>query len=69
MAMCDFAALNSSRAERCAIARQLVTFFRADNAGFFCLGETGFERRLAADLLQVVVAPADRVGADANAHA
>ena len=92
MAICDFAALNSSRAERLsnsaeyqpptkaqaklrelvlqrrAVARQLVALLHADDARLLRLGETGFQRRVAADFLQVVVAPADRIGADANAH-
>ena len=54
--------------ERGAVAGQLVPLLHADDARFFCLGETCVQRRVAADFLQVVVGPADRVGADANAH-
>ena len=54
--------------QRCAIGRHLVAFLHADDARFFCLRETGLKRRVAADVLQVVVGPADRIRADANAH-
>src|SRR5208337_1920955 len=54
--------------QRRAVGGQLVALLHADDAGFPGLGEAGLERRVAADLLQVVVAPADRVGADAYAH-
>ena len=54
--------------ERRAIGGQLVPFLHADDAGLFSLSETGLKRRVAADVLKIVVAPADRIGADANAH-
>jgi hypothetical protein len=55
--------------ERRAIGRQLVALLHADDACLFCLGEACLKRRVAADFLQVVIGPADRIGADANAHA
>ena len=54
--------------QRRSIAGQLVALLHADDAGFLRLSEAGLKGRVAADLLQVVVAPADRIGADANAH-
>ena len=46
----------------------LVALLHAGDARFPCLGKAGFKRRIAADLLQVVVGPTDWVGADANGH-
>ena len=54
--------------QRRSIARQLVALLHADHASLLGLSKASFERRVAADFLQVVVRPTDRIGADANAH-
>ena len=56
------------RLQRGGLARKLVAELHADEADLPGLGEACFQRGVAADLLQVVVGPADRVGADANGH-
>ena len=56
------------RLQRLGLARKLVAEFHADDADLARLGETGLERRRAANLDEVVVRPADRVRADADRH-
>ena len=63
----DQAELGELGLQRGAVVRHLVALLHALDAGLPGLGEAGLERRVAADLLQIVVGPADRVGADANA--
>src|SRR5208337_2058725 len=54
--------------ERRAVDRHFVALLHADDARFLRLRQTGLERRVAADLLKVIVGPADGVGADAYGH-
>src|SRR5690242_18890259 len=49
-------------------ARQLVAELDRGIASLSGLGEACLERRLAAELRQIVVAPGDRVDADAHGH-
>ena len=54
--------------ERLGPTRKLVAEFHPLDARLLGLGEAGLERRVAADLLEVVVRPADGVCPDADRH-
>ena len=56
------------RLQRRSVAGHLVPLLHADDARLLRFLEARFERRVAADLLQVVVGPADRIGADEDGH-
>src|SRR5208282_4069745 len=56
------------RLEGRSFAREFVAELHALDARFLGLRKTRLEWRRAADLLKIVVGPADRIGADANAH-
>src|SRR5271165_3460896 len=49
-------------------AREFVAELHALDAGLIGFLKTRLERRRAADLLKVVVGPADRIGAEKNGH-
>src|SRR5438128_1349564 len=59
------AELAELRLQRRAVARHLMALLHADDARLARFRQAGFERRLAADVLQIVVGPANRIGADA----
>src|SRR5262249_60984578 len=56
------------RAKRRALAWELVAELDPGIAGLARLGEAGLERRLAAELRQIVVRPGDGGDADADRH-
>ncbi len=56
------------RLQRIGLPGELVSQLHADETGLAGLGQTGLQRCRAADVLQVVIRPADRVCADADCH-
>src|SRR5947209_4545888 len=56
------------RPQRAGIAGEFVAELNPGKTGLPCLVETGFERDVAAEFGQIVVAPADRADPEANRH-
>ena len=64
----DESMLVQDRAQFSGFARELVAELHAGEARGLGLAQTLFERNPAAQLLHVVIRPADRIGADADCH-